>query len=149
MTQSIQDMPPPEFGKAADDTAELESGDNSSISSGDTQVLAAACLTPCHSIACISPVASIGRARKWTHTEQRACSAVQVWARCRAVAVAQVLEYGIAAHSVIIGIALGVSSSPCTIRPLAAALVFHQMFEGIALGATLISAGYHGCVLLS
>ena len=73
--------------------------------------------------------------------------ALQVWARCRAVAVAQVLEYGIAAHSVIIGIALGVSSSPCTIRPLAAALVFHQMFEGIALGATLISAGYHGCVL--
>ena len=62
------------------------------------------------------------------------------------MAVAQVLEYGIAAHSVIIGIALGVSSSPCTIRPLAAALVFHQMFEGIALGATLISAGYHGCV---
>jgi hypothetical protein len=39
MTQSIQDMPPPEFGKAADDTAELESGDSSSISSGDTQVL--------------------------------------------------------------------------------------------------------------
>lgn len=73
----------------------------------------------------------------------------QVWARCRAVAVAQVLEYGIAAHSVIIGIALGVSSSSCTIRPLAAALVFHQMFEGIALGATLISAGYHGCVLCS
>ena len=44
MTQSIQDMPPPEFGKAADDTAELELGDNSSISSGDTQVLTAACL---------------------------------------------------------------------------------------------------------
>ncbi len=49
-----------------------------------------------------------------------------MWARCRAVAVAQVLEYGIAAHSVIIGIALGVSPSPCTIRPLAAALVFHR-----------------------
>lgn len=71
---------------------------------------------------------------------------IQIWARCRAVAVAQVLEYGIAAHSVIIGIALGVSASPCTIRPLAAALVFHQLFEGIALGATLIGAGCHGWV---
>ena len=51
MTQSIQDMPPPEFGKAADDTAELESGDSSSISSGDTQVLTAARLNTCPLIA--------------------------------------------------------------------------------------------------
>ena len=47
--------------------------------------------------------------------------------------------------SVLIGIALGVSPSPCTIRPLAAALVFHQTFEGFALGATLVDAEYKTC----
>jgi len=47
------------------------------------------------------------------------------------------LELGIVAHSVIIGIALGVSNSPCTIRPLLAALSFHQFFEGFALGGCI------------
>jgi zinc transporter ZupT len=50
----------------------------------------------------------------------------------------QVLETGIALHSVLIGIALGVSNSPCTIRPLLAALTFHQCFEGVALGSCLL-----------
>lgn len=54
--------------------------------------------------------------------------------------VCQVLEMGIALHSVLIGIALGVSNSPCTIRPLLAAITFHQFFEGIALGSCLIQA---------
>ena len=53
---------------------------------------------------------------------------------------AQVLESGIAFHSVLIGIALGVSDSPCTIRPLLAALTFHQFFEGVALGSCLLQA---------
>ena len=48
------------------------------------------------------------------------------------------LETGIAFHSVLIGIALGVSNSPCTIRPLLAALTFHQFFEGVALGSCLL-----------
>ena len=52
----------------------------------------------------------------------------------------QVLETGIALHSVLIGIALGVSNSPCTIRPLLAAIALHQFFEGIALGSCLIQA---------
>ena len=47
--------------------------------------------------------------------------------------------------SVLIGITVGVSSSPCTIRPLAAALVFHQFFEGFALGGALIDAAYKLC----
>ncbi|KAL9440354.1 hypothetical protein AB3S75_019087 [Citrus x aurantiifolia] len=50
------------------------------------------------------------------------------------VVVSQVLELGIVLHSIIIGISLGVSHSPCTIRPLIAALSFHQFFEGFALG---------------
>ncbi|EIE23671.1 ZIP zinc/iron transport family [Coccomyxa subellipsoidea C-169] len=61
-------------------------------------------------------------------------------ARVRSFAIAQVLETGIALHSVLIGIALGVSNSPCTIKPLLAALTFHQFFEGVALGSCLIQA---------
>ncbi|XWS23034.1 hypothetical protein CRYUN_Cryun29cG0086700 [Craigia yunnanensis] len=45
-----------------------------------------------------------------------------------------VLELGIIAHSVVIGLAKGASDNPCTIRSLIAALCFHQMFEGMGLG---------------
>ncbi|KAF3779083.1 Zinc transporter 5 [Nymphaea thermarum] len=51
--------------------------------------------------------------------------------------ISQVLELGIVVHSVIIGIALGASNSPCTIRPLIAALSFHQFFEGMGLGGCI------------
>ncbi|KAL2636019.1 hypothetical protein R1flu_007498 [Riccia fluitans] len=59
----------------------------------------------------------------------------------RYVVISQVLEFGIITHSVIIGISLGVSDSPSTIRPLFAALVFHQFFEGVALGGCIAQAG--------
>jgi len=49
-----------------------------------------------------------------------------------------VLELGIVAHSIIIGISLGASESPCTIRPLVAALSFHQFFEGMGLGGCIV-----------
>ncbi|KQK07109.1 hypothetical protein BRADI_2g33110v3 [Brachypodium distachyon] len=55
----------------------------------------------------------------------------------RSVVVSQILEMGIVSHSVIIGLSLGVSRSPCTIRPLVAALSFHQFFEGFALGGCI------------
>ncbi|CAM0957425.1 unnamed protein product [Alopecurus aequalis] len=55
----------------------------------------------------------------------------------RSVVVSQILEMGIVSHSVIIGLSLGVSQSPCTIRPLVAALSFHQFFEGFALGGCI------------
>jgi len=38
---------------------------------------------------------------------------------------------------VIIGLSLGVSQNPCTIKPLVAALSFHQFFEGFALGGCI------------
>lgn len=44
---------------------------------------------------------------------------------------------GIVVHSVIIGISLGASESPKTIRPLVAALTFHQFFEGMGLGGCI------------
>ncbi|KAI4313651.1 hypothetical protein L6164_026610 [Bauhinia variegata] len=56
--------------------------------------------------------------------------------------ISQVLEVGIIVHSVIIGISLGASESPETIRPLVAALTFHQFFEGMGLGSCITQAKF-------
>ncbi|XP_062179597.1 zinc transporter 7-like [Phragmites australis] len=66
----------------------------------------------------------------------------EVSAHVRSVVVSQILEMGIVSHSVIIGLSLGVSRSPCTIRPLVAALAFHQFFEGFALGGSIAQAQF-------
>ncbi|KAE9586421.1 putative zinc/iron permease [Lupinus albus] len=54
--------------------------------------------------------------------------------------ISQVLELGIVVHSVIIGISLGASDNPDTIKPLVAALSFHQFFEGMGLGSCITQA---------
>lgn len=56
--------------------------------------------------------------------------------------VSQVLEMGIVVHSVIIGISLGASENPSTIKPLVAALTFHQFFEGTGLGGCIVQAQF-------
>ncbi|KAF7018954.1 hypothetical protein CFC21_032187 [Triticum aestivum] len=56
--------------------------------------------------------------------------------------ISQVLELGIVVHSVIIGISLGASQNPETIKPLVAALSFHQMFEGMGLGGCIVQAKF-------
>ncbi|XP_008806707.2 fe(2+) transport protein 1-like [Phoenix dactylifera] len=56
--------------------------------------------------------------------------------------IAQVLELGIVVHSVVIGLSMGASENPCTIRPLVAALCFHQLFEGMGLGGCILLAEY-------
>ncbi|XP_012088574.1 zinc transporter 5 isoform X1 [Jatropha curcas] len=56
--------------------------------------------------------------------------------------VSQVLEMGIVVHSVIIGLSLGVSTNSETIKPLVAALSFHQFFEGIGLGQCISQAKF-------
>ncbi|GMI87871.1 zinc transporter 1 precursor [Hibiscus trionum] len=56
--------------------------------------------------------------------------------------VSQVLEAGIVVHSVIIGMALGASQSAKTIKPLVAALTFHQFFEGMGLGGCISQAKF-------
>jgi zinc transporter 1/2/3 len=38
---------------------------------------------------------------------------------------------------VIIGVTMGMSQNKCTIRPLVAALAFHQIFEGMGLGGCI------------
>ncbi|GJS87122.1 probable zinc transporter 10 [Tanacetum coccineum] len=52
--------------------------------------------------------------------------------------VAMVLELGIVVHSIVIGLGLGASNDVCTIKPLVAALCFHQMFEGMGLGGCIL-----------
>ncbi|CAO3571859.1 unnamed protein product [Mortierella alpina] len=47
-----------------------------------------------------------------------------------------ILEAGIASHSIVVGVALGVSSD-AEFKGLLVALVFHQFFEGFALGARI------------
>ncbi|CAA0815480.1 Zinc transporter 1 [Striga hermonthica] len=56
--------------------------------------------------------------------------------------ISQVLEVGIVVHSVIIGISLGASQSLDTIKPLLAALSFHQFFEGMGLGGCISQAKF-------
>ncbi|RWR84444.1 zinc transporter 8 [Cinnamomum micranthum f. kanehirae] len=56
--------------------------------------------------------------------------------------ISQVLELGIVVHSVIIGISLGASESPSTIKPLVVALSFHQFFEGMGLGGCIVQAQF-------
>ncbi|KAL3715362.1 hypothetical protein ACJRO7_007141 [Eucalyptus globulus] len=56
--------------------------------------------------------------------------------------ISQVLELGIVVHSVIIGVSLGASESPKTIKPLVAALSFHQFFEGMGLGGCITQAKF-------
>lgn len=55
------------------------------------------------------------------------------------------LEVGIALHSMIIGISLGVSSGS-EFTALAIALSFHQFFEGLALGTTVIEAQFESAI---
>ncbi|CAL0298971.1 unnamed protein product [Lupinus luteus] len=62
--------------------------------------------------------------------------------RLRNIIVSQILELGIIVHSIIIGISLGVSGNPKAIKPLLAALSFHQCFEGIGLGGSISQAQY-------
>ncbi|KAF6146990.1 hypothetical protein GIB67_036709 [Kingdonia uniflora] len=57
--------------------------------------------------------------------------------------VSQVLEIGIIFHSVIIGVTMGMSQNQCTIRPLVAALAFHQTFEGLGLGGCIAQASFN------
>ncbi|KAG8068344.1 hypothetical protein GUJ93_ZPchr0005g14847 [Zizania palustris] len=56
--------------------------------------------------------------------------------------ISQVLEMGVVVHSLIIGMSLGASDFPSTVRPLVAALTFHQLFEGIGLGGCIVQAKF-------
>lgn len=77
-----------------------------------------------------------------SHSHSHGLGAGDVESSIRHVVVSQVLELGIVSHSIIIGLSLGVSQSPCTIKPLIGALSFHQFFEGFALGGCISQAQF-------
>lgn len=52
---------------------------------------------------------------------------------------AYMIEVGVSVHSILVGLAVGVVSGSALI-PLLIALVFHQFFEGLALGARIADA---------
>lgn len=83
-----------------------------------------------------------GIVKEHGHDHSHALIAANEETDVRHVVVSQVLELGIVSHSVIIGLSLGVSQSPCAIRPLIAALSFHQFFEGFALGGCISQAQF-------
>eukprot|EP00850_Spirogloea_muscicola_P005048 SM000022S07262 [mRNA] locus=s22:862725:864480:- [translate_table: standard] len=57
--------------------------------------------------------------------------------------VALTLEAGIIFHSVFVGLTLGTNTDIGYVRGLMFALLFHQGFEGLALGAAFCKAGYN------
>ncbi|KAH6757057.1 zinc transporter 1 precursor [Perilla frutescens var. hirtella] len=61
--------------------------------------------------------------------------------------ISQVLELGIVVHSIIIGISLGASQSPITIKPLLIALSMHQFFEGMGLGGCISQAKFESLTM--
>ncbi|KAG6505335.1 zinc transporter 4-like [Zingiber officinale] len=75
-------------------------------------------------------------------SSEAAAEAASLSERIRHQVISQVLELGILVHSIIIGISLGASGSPSTIRPLVGALSFHQFFEGIGLGGCIVQASF-------
>nr|XP_043608757.1 zinc transporter 5-like [Erigeron canadensis] len=56
--------------------------------------------------------------------------------------ISRVLELGIIVHSVIIGLSLGASGNPKSIKGLIIALSFHQFFEGMGLGGCIFQAQF-------
>lgn len=56
---------------------------------------------------------------------------------------AQVMEIGIMFYSVIIGVTMGMSRNRCTIKPLIAALAFHQIFEAMGLGGCIAQVMFY------
>ncbi|CAA2996121.1 zinc transporter 4, chloroplastic [Olea europaea subsp. europaea] len=83
-----------------------------------------------------------GHSNSYGHSHSHGIGGIDEEGGVRHAVVSQVLELGIVSHSIIIGLSLGVSHSPCTIRPLIWALSFHQFFEGFALGGCISQAHF-------
>lgn len=60
--------------------------------------------------------------------------------RVRNGLITHILEIGVAVHSIIIGVALGLLTETSEVRPLMIALVFHQFSEGAAIGAAVLQS---------
>lgn len=63
-------------------------------------------------------------------------------AKAQLVVAAVCMEFGTTLHSLFVGLDVGVMSD-AKIKPILIALVFHQMFEGLAMGARLADADFN------
>ncbi|KAG5497747.1 hypothetical protein JKF63_04015 [Porcisia hertigi] len=61
----------------------------------------------------------------------------------RRVVSAVCMEFGVTLHSVFVGLAVGLTTDN-ELKPLIVALVFHQLFEGMAMGSRLVDAEFKG-----
>ncbi|KAK7199309.1 iron/zinc transporter protein-like protein [Novymonas esmeraldas] len=61
----------------------------------------------------------------------------------RRVISAVCMEFGVTLHSVFVGLTVGLTTDD-ELRPLIVALVFHQLFEGMAMGSRLADAEFKG-----
>ncbi|KCV70902.1 hypothetical protein H696_01849 [Fonticula alba] len=78
------------------------------------------------------------------HAVVDAAAEARMLRRRAAAAQLTVLFTGLALHSLVIGIAFGVSSGAGSLEAgLLAALAAHQLFEGLALGSRIVRAGLH------
>lgn len=61
----------------------------------------------------------------------------------RQVIAAICMEFGVALHSIFVGVAVGLTTDQ-ELKPLLVALFFHQAFEGMAMGSRIVDASFHG-----
>jgi zinc transporter 1/2/3 len=86
-------------------------------------------------------LADIGEGQKVDYDDQQlARNAEEEKLMTQRISQAYMLEFGVSAHSVFIGLSVGVTSEKSELITLLVALIFHQMFEGIALGSRLSDA---------
>ncbi|KAG5497749.1 hypothetical protein JKF63_04016 [Porcisia hertigi] len=61
----------------------------------------------------------------------------------RRVISAVCMEFGVTLHSIFVGLTVGLTTDN-QLKPLLVALVFHQLFEGMAMGSRLVDADFAG-----
>lgn len=61
----------------------------------------------------------------------------------RQIIAAICMEFGVALHSIFVGVAMGLTADR-ELKPLLVALFFHQLFEGMAMGSRIVEASFHG-----
>ncbi|KAA8547492.1 hypothetical protein F0562_003922 [Nyssa sinensis] len=121
-------------------TCELEEGDNNKHEALKYKGAAIASILVACAIGVCIPM--LGKIIPALQPDKDLFFVIKAFAAGVILATGFVLELGIVVHSVIIGISLGASESPKTIKPLIVALTFHQFFEGIGLGGCISQAKF-------
>ncbi|CCW65727.1 unnamed protein product [Phytomonas sp. EM1] len=79
------------------------------------------------------------------HGHQHFFEMSQDMGMARKVISAICMEFGVALHSIFVGIVVGLTTDD-ELSPLLIALFFHQMFEGMSLGSRLVDAKFRGAL---